>query len=394
VSPYDVVVVGAGPAGSVAAAALAGRGYRTALLDRATFPRDKPCGDYCDPGAVRLLDGLGVVPELAAVGAGFIDGMTVVAQDGTAFTASFANGRAMLVPRRRLDAILAERAARNGADLLERFQVDQVAIDGHVSVAGLGRRKDLRARLLVAADGMRSIVARRLGLRRTLPEGRYTIGAYFSGVTGGAAGELHLGAGLYGGVARFGDGTANVCLALPRERFRARQAEAVFLDAVRSLPRLREGARHWTRETPFRVTGPVGFASHPVLTARTLLAGDAALQIEPITGQGIFFALRSGLLAGDAASAALTRGEFGVDALAGYARGRTHLLGGKVRLLKAVTALSLQARVAPRLVGRLRRDGRLAQMLLGATGDVLPPGSVFSLRFLIGLLVAAHAHDA
>ena len=99
-------------------------------------------------------------------------------------------------------------------------------------------------------------------------------------------------------------------------------------------------------------------------------------------------------LAADAGSAALTRGEFGVDTLAGYARGRARLLGGKVRLLKAVTALSLQARVAPRLVGRLRRDGHLARMLLGATGDVLPPGSVFSLRYLIRLLVAAHAHDA
>ena len=391
---FDVIVVGAGPAGSVAAAGLAARGYRTALLDRAKFPRDKPCGDYCDPGSVRLLDALGVVPELRAQGAGFIDGMTVVAQDGTAFSAAFPTGRAMLMPRRRLDAVLAERAARSGADLLERYQVDQVTIDGRVSVAGLGRRTGLHARLLVAADGMRSIVARRLGLLKAFPDGRYTVGAYFSGVPGAAAGELHLGAGLYGGVARFGDGTANVCLALPRERFRGRQVASVFLDGVRSLPRLQDAVRNWTRETAFRVTGPVGFASHPVLTARTLLAGDAAQQVEPITGQGIFFALQSGLLAAEQGSAALTGGEFGAEALAGYARHRARLLGGKLRLLKAVTALSLRARVAPRLISRLRRDAGLAQMLLGATGDVLPPGSVFSIRYLIRLLVAADAHDA
>lgn len=390
----DVVVVGAGPAGSVAAAGLARRGYRTALLDRATFPRDKPCGDYCDPGSVRLLDALGVIPDLTAGGAGFIDGMTIVAQDGTAFSAPFPTGRAMLVPRRRLDAVLAERAAQSGVDLLEGYQVDRVAIDGHVSVAGVGRPRDLRARLLVAADGMRSIVARRLGLLKTLPDGRYTLGAYFSGVPGPAAGELHLSTGLYGGVARFGDGTANVCLALPRARFRGRHVETVFLDAVQSLPRLGDTLQGWTRETPFRVTGPVGFSAHPVLATRTLLAGDAALQIEPITGQGIFFALQSGLLAAEHGAVALARGEFGVDALAGYAGRRVRLLGGKLRLLKAVTALSLRASIAPRLVRHLQRDAGAAQMLLGATGDVLPPGAVFSMRFLIRLLLAAYADDA
>jgi len=390
----DVIVVGAGPAGSATAAALAGRGYRTALLERARFPRDKPCGDYCDPGAVRVLETLGIVPELRAQGAGFIDGMTVVAQDGSGFTAPFPAGRGMLVPRRRLDAALAERAARHGADLLEGYRVDRVTVDGRVTIAGLEPRTDLSARLLVAADGMRSIVARRLGLLTTLPDGRYTVGAYFSNVPGSAAGELHLGPGFYGGVARFGDGTANVCLALNRERFRGRRVEAVFAEAVAGLARLRDEVGGWTRETPYRVTGPVGFAAHPVLTARTLLAGDAAQQIEPITGQGIFFALESGLLAAEEGAAALARGEFGVGALARYARRRARLFGGKIRLLKLVTALSLRAAVAPRLVGRLGRDTGAARILLGATGDVLPPGAVISIPYVIRLLGAAYAHDA
>jgi flavin-dependent dehydrogenase len=394
VSDLDVIVVGAGPAGSVAAAALAGRGYRVALLDRAHFPRDKPCGDYCDPGAVRRLDALGALPELTAQGAGIIDGMTVVAQDGTAFSASFPAGRAMLTPRRRLDAVLVDRAVRSGAELVEGFQVNRVAIGGSVSVGGVGRRSDLRARLLIAADGMRSTVARRLGLLDALPNGRYTAGAYFSGVPGGPAGELHLGTGFYGGVARFGDGTANVCLALPRERIRGRPVEAAFDDAARALPALQDEMRSWTRETPFRVTGPVGFAWRRAVTARALLAGDAALQIEPITGQGICFALHSGLLASEEAAAALDRSAFGVESLAGYARRRARVLGGKLRLLKVVTALALHPAIAPRLVLRLRRDPAAAQTMLGATGDVFPPGSVSSPSYLLRLLTGAHAHDA
>jgi flavin-dependent dehydrogenase len=247
--------------------------------------------------------------------------------------------------------------------------------------------------LLLAADGMRSIVAGRLGLRTALPAGRYTIGAYFSGVAGPAAGELHLGPGLYGGVARFGDGTANVCLALPRTRMRRQQADAAFRDAVRTLPRLREQVGAWTRESPYRVTGPLGFASHRVVAERTLLAGDAALQIEPITGQGMFFALRTAGVAAQEAASALEHGRTDSRSLAGYARRRAQILGGRLRLLKAVTALALHPRMAPGLVRRLRGDARLAQTLLGATGDVLPPEAVYALPYLVRLLVA-HAHEA
>jgi flavin-dependent dehydrogenase len=390
---FDVIVVGAGPAGSVAAADLAARGYRTALLDRARFPRDKPCGDYCNPGAVRQLEGLGVLPDLVRQGAALISGMTIVAQDGSTFVALYPTGRAMLVPRRRLDAVLAARAAAQGAQFVEGYQVDQVGLERAVTVGGLGRAPSLRAQLLLAADGMRSIVAGRLGLRTALPAGRYTIGAYFSGVPGPAAGELHLGPGLYGGVARFGDGTANVCLALPRTRMRRKQADAAFRDAVRTLPILREQVGAWTRESPYRVTGPLGFASHPVVAERTLLAGDAALQIEPITGQGMFFALRTAGMAAQEAASALEHGRTDARSLAGYARRRAQILGGRLRLLKAVTALALHPRMAPGLVRRLRGDARLAQTLLGATGDVLPPEAVYALPYLVRLLVA-HAHEA
>lgn len=391
---FDVIVVGAGPAGSVTAAAVAAQGHRVALLDRARFPRDKPCGDYCDPGSVRLLNTLGVLPELSARGAGIIDGMTVVAQNGVAFSAPFPTGRALLIPRRRLDMALVERAVRNGVALFEGFQVDRVTIDGSISVSGVGRREDFHARLLIAADGMRSIVARRLGLLDALPNGRYTAGAYFSGVPDGPAGELHLGAGFYGGVARFGDGSANVCLALPRARIRGHPVETAFAAAVRDLPALRDEMAGWTRESPFRVTGPVGFAWRRAVAPRALLAGDAALQIEPITGQGICFALQSGLLASEQAITALQRGAYTVESLAGYSRRRARALGGRLRLLKVVTALALHAGVAPRLVRRLRRDPTAAQTLLGATGDVLPPGSVLSLPYFFGLLTGSDAHDA
>lgn len=390
----DVVVVGAGPAGTAAAAELARRGYHVVLVDRATFPRDKPCGDYCNPGASQLLDEMGMLQHVLGAGAGGIDAMTVVAQDGSSFTARFPAGGGLLIRRERLDALLLHRAAQAGAEIVEKYYVDAVAVNGVVEVRDTRRRRPLRGRLLIAADGMRSVVAQRLGLLTTLPMGRYTVGAYFSGLSGPAAGELHLGAGSYGGVARFGDGTANVCLALPRGWFPGRSAADVFAEGVRRLPALSEQLRGWTREGAFRVSGPVGVATHRVVAHRTMLAGDAAGQVEPMTGQGISFALRSGLLAAEEAGRALAAGTLSTDALAAYARRRSTALGPKLRVMNTLTRLALRPRLTPALVRRLARTPGLARRLLGSTGDVLAAEEVFSPQYALRVLLGIDAHDA
>src|SRR2546425_1721474 len=120
----DVIVVGAGPAGSTAAAVLAARGVRVLLLDRATFPRDKPCGDYCNPGAVRLLRQIGSFSTLPTADAAPISGLSVYAQDGSRFAAAFPAGPGLLVPRLRLRAALLARAGRAGAGVYEGMGVD------------------------------------------------------------------------------------------------------------------------------------------------------------------------------------------------------------------------------------------------------------------------------
>lgn len=391
----DVIVVGAGPAGTAAAADLAARGHRVVLVDRAVFPRDKPCGDYCNPGAVGLLAAMGLLPRLAEDGAGVIDAMTVAAQDGTTFTAPFPSGCGMLLRRARLDALLLRRAERTGVAIVEDYRVDAVALDGAVEIRDeRAGRRPLRGTLLIAADGMRSTIARRLGLLRHLPDGRFTVGAYFSGAGGPPAGELHLGQGFYGGVARFGDGTANVCLALPRALLRGRSAQGAFEAAVRALPALIERMAGWRRERPFRVTGPVGFAARTVAAERTLLAGDAAGQVEPLTGQGIAFALRSGFLVAEDAHAALLAGDLSASALRRHALRRAQAFARKIRLSRAVVALALRPRLAPALVRRLAARPDLARRLLGATGDVLDPDAVLSPVYVLRLLLGVHAHPA
>jgi len=385
----DVIVVGAGPAGSTAAALLAARGCRVLLIDKAGFPRPKPCGDYCNPGAVAMLGALGFLPGVLTAGAAAIPGMSVIAQDGSRFEARFPHGYGLLIPRLRLDAELLACAARAGAVIHERTPLETVRIHDDGVEASIVSGRTLRSRLAIAADGMRSTVARRLG-RLTLPrEGRYTVGAYFTGLPHtDPGGELHLGTGSYGGVAHFGGGVANVCLALPRRLWPGRDAQEIFAEGVRSLPVLADTMASARRESPFRCTGPVGIAARDPVADRILLIGDAAGQIEPMTGQGIFLALQSARLAAETVLAALESNDLSRRRLRRYAERRRAIISHRLTVSRRLQQLAFHPHLTPRLVRRLRARPELAAVLLGATGDVLPPGRILSPAYLARVLLA------
>src|SRR5215467_12342990 len=166
----DAVVVGGGPAGAAAAARLTARGFTTILVDRATFPRDKVCGDFVGPAALAELADLGVTGT-EAFGASNKVGSGAVHVDGDKLTARplpHVDGLpryGRVIPRLQLDAWVLDAARRAGATVLEGRKVtmverapDAVTVQGH-SAAG---RWQLRARLLLGADGSNSIIARAL----------------------------------------------------------------------------------------------------------------------------------------------------------------------------------------------------------------------------------------
>jgi len=384
----DVIIVGAGPAGSAAAILLAARGHRVILADRARFPRDKPCGDYCNPGAVQALGRLGCLDDARAAGAADIAGIALYAQDGTGVDAAFPAGGGLLLPRRRLDAVLLACASRAGAEVVEGVAAETVQIhpDG-VEVRCTSARR-LRARVVLAADGMHSTIARALG-RLTVPvPGRYTVGAYFSGLPQAAPrGELHLGPGYYCGVAHFGGGVANVCMALPRRLWRHAGPGETFAAALASLPVLADRMAGARRESAFRCAGPVGFASRRPAADRVLLIGDAAGQIEPMTGQGIFLALRSAELAAAVVADALATRDGAPHRLTRYAVCHRKEIAGRQTLSRYLQHLAFHPRLTPALIRRLAMRQTQAGELLGATGDVLPPGRVLSTRYLARLLL-------
>lgn len=394
---YDVVIAGAGPAGSASACRLARAGLRVALVDRASFPRDKVCSEYMSPEGVRHLAALGALERVEAGGGQAIRGTTVHAPHGSRLTGLFARaGHApfrdtgLSVPRRILDQALVDGARAAGADLFERNVVQDVLRDGS-KVRGLlvrnddGRLRELTAPLTIGADGLRSVVARVLGRRRIGPLRRYALVAHLTDVSGLAdTAELHVSARGYVGLNPLGNGIANVALVLPQEAMQQARGRVrrFFFEALAQFPEVAARTRgsHVVRDV--LVSGPFGARSSRITAPGAVLVGDAADFFDPFTGEGICAAFRGAELVEAALLPDLTRGIAPrAAALRAYRRSRRRAFLGKWTVERAIGYAMLAPALFDRAVARLERHG-LAHTLIGVTGDFVPPRAVLNPLFL------------
>jgi len=320
---YDVIVCGAGPAGSVAATVLARGGARVLLLDRARFPRDKLCGDTINPGALAILRRLGMAASFESLGLP-VDGMIVTGEHAVSVRCAYGDGvRGLAILRRDLDAALAREAVAAGARLEEEVLVRGPIVDDRgreprvrgVIIAGRdGRDIRVPAPLVVAADGRRSRLALPLGISRhpSRPR-RWAMGAYFDDVSGVSSfGEMHVRRGRYIGIAPVPSGLTNVCVVVDGKRDTAerepdagsRSPATLINDAIARDRQLRDRFAAARMATEPSVLGPLAVDARACGAPGLLLAGDAAGFIDPMTGDGLRFAIRGGELAAIAALAA------------------------------------------------------------------------------------------
>jgi len=312
---FDVIVAGAGPAGAVAAMVLARGGTRVLLLDRARFPRDKLCGDTLNPGTVAVLTRLGVFGAIERQAAA-VEGMIVTGEHGVTVRCAYGVGvRGYALLRRDLDVALIAAAVEAGVRMEEGVVVrgplvdqgaDGPVVRGVILAGADGKDVRVPAPLVIAADGRRSSLELPLGLTRH-PERprRWAVGAYFDGVTGVTSfGEMHVRRGRYVGVARVPSGAANVCAVVPRGTDLADPA-AVLRRQIDRDAHLRERFTAATMIAPPVVLGPLAIDAVAAGAPGLLLAGDAAGFIDPMTGDGLRFAVRGGELAAEIALAAL-----------------------------------------------------------------------------------------
>jgi flavin-dependent dehydrogenase len=379
----DVLIAGAGPAGCATAIGCARRGLEVLLLDRARFPRDKPCGEGLLPAGVGALARLGLL-AMVRRGAVALDGIGFSLDDGddsivaeAPFPADVEPAYGLGVRRRELDRLLVEAArAQPTVTILEGTAARRPLLaDGRV----VGLDTDvgpIRARAVVVADGLRSRLRGELGLgRRTLLGDGERMGIRVHlrvpGLPFGPRVRVLVGSGLEHYVTPVGRNELQVAVLGRRAAFSAADLSATTLvERLRAHRRLGPiVAAGEPIDRPLGA-GPLRQRVRRVVTDGALLVGDAAGYVDAITGEGIGAALRQGLAAADTLATALAAGgerqpgSVSAAALGSYARAHAAIVRDGDRLTELVLFLVRRPWLLRRALTALARRPRLLQELL------------------------------
>lgn len=275
----------------MAAIAAARHGLDVVLVDRADFPRHKVCGDCINPSAWPLLDQFSLVEKLRQLPHSIARRVEFHATGSTRKSIALPHSAQpeIVVQRRDLDAMLLNEARRCGTKILTGCPVETVAKSGDIWRAHTPRGK-MEARCLIAADGRNSPVARILKLLPPVKRGRigWQTHTMLPGEFQDTIAMFFLRHG-YGGLADCGADTANLCV----------------VSTVESASSLRQEACTFLGVEPgdWQSMSPIHRPPARKIAAEGLfLAGDAARVVEPFTGEGIYYAMSTGSLAGDAAA--------------------------------------------------------------------------------------------
>jgi geranylgeranyl reductase family protein len=291
VQAFDVLVVGAGPAGSSTAIHLARGGARVLLADKARFPRDKPCGGGLTGRALRRIP-----VDPSPVVERDVDRFELRLRYGSSFIRGHDEPLIRMTQRRRLDAFLAEQAAQAGAELRDGRRVDVVELDETGVTARVGS-DTLRADVLVGADGANGVVARSTGLgdgivRGVALEANVPLDALRSDLDRTAVIELAVLPGGYGWVFPKGDHANLGVGGWGSEGPRLRDHLARLARAHGLVPETLTDLRG--HRLPMRRLGT------PAGAGRVVLVGDAAGLVDPLSGDGMYEAFVSARLAAEA----------------------------------------------------------------------------------------------
>lgn len=394
---YDVVVIGAGPAGSAAACFLARAGVRVALLDKATFPRDKTCGDAISYRAMQVIEDMGALAAVRAV-AQPVQRVRFIAPDGHPVVGTLPPhshyDSILVVPRLQLDALLKDCAVQAGAILLEGQPVDGYTAEAEGVAVHTAGGEQTHARLVLVATGASSALLRRQGILPRQPQTMLAARGYahrlqadpheilfnydrmalpaYGWIFPLPQGRANVGAGFYrvGPFRRRMPATARQSLAeyLENPQVQAALGGQVALDEIKSYP-LR-----------------VDFLHAPKTAPRTLILGEAAGLVNPLTGEGIDYALESGALAAEHAAAMLAADDFGGARLSKYARALQARFSRDFRYHTFFRdTLFTYPALLNRVLALAGRDPAFMHHLLNAALGILDPAKILAPRFLLRL---------
>ncbi|MDX1615690.1 MAG: NAD(P)/FAD-dependent oxidoreductase [Candidatus Promineifilaceae bacterium] len=312
----EVIVVGAGPAGSATAMALARQGHDVLLLDRQSFPRDKVCGDAVPSGAVEILYSLGMKERIAEADFYPVHHLLLSSPREYVLETPLEEGaggaNAYVVPRLKFDALLQEHAVDSGAEFLQGHVKEPIVEDGRVTGVRArlnGQMQELRGQLVIGADGVTSSIARALRPEKHEDQHRaVALRAYVENMDLlPHEVEFYLYKEILPGYAWIfptAENEANIGLGMRLDKYRDMDESLEdILEVFMDMPAIRKRVRSDTKLRDV-ATWQLNFGSQNDIRRAfdgALLVGDAAGMINPLTGGGIHNSLQAAILAAQVA---------------------------------------------------------------------------------------------
>src|SRR5947199_3433258 len=339
---FDVAIVGGGPAGSSCAAFCALAGLDTLVLERENFPREKVCGDCLNPSCWSVLERLGLQQQIRNLPHSKLDSVAFIAIEGHEVVVDLPTGDAcgLSVKRSLFDDLLLKRACEVVPHVLEGKTVTALANGGRWKIQ-TATAETFSAQTLIGADGRNSTVARLSSLLPQPTRERVALQAHIPLPQNfGRRVVLQFLREGYSGQAPVNETELNLCLVgTPPTISKSRQWADRHFEIAAHQP--------WRTITPL-TRSPVSCAHENLL-----FIGDAARVVEPFTGEGIYYALRSGELAADAIKK-IIRGKDRQLALRDFAGASAEMYHGRLWINRLARAAVLSPRIASFLIQAAR----------------------------------------
>ena len=332
---FDVAIIGGGPAGSSCATFCAAAGLRVILIEREKFPREKVCGDCINPACWPVLERLGLAEQIRTWPHGILDAVEFIAIGGQRLRVRLPDdvGGEIAIKRSFFDDVLLNRARERGVEVREKTIVTALdrSAPGDWKIDIVAER--LIARIVVGADGRNSTVARLCNLLPKLARERVALQAHIPLPTGfGNRVVLQFLPEGYSGQAPVNDSELNLCLVGKPPTIACLRAWA---EQEFEIP---------TDQT-WRTITPLTRAPISVHHQNLFFIGDAARVVEPFTGEGIYYALRSGELAAQAI-AKVIRGQDRKAAVREFGRAHAAMYRGRLWINRVARASVLSPKTA------------------------------------------------
>ena len=408
---FDLIIVGAGPAGSTAALYAHRKGLKTCLLDKATFPRDKVCGDALSGKSIAILHDLGLLEQVAQLPGATIREVVFGSPDHVQARVDLRRydhrdlltGKSMpmegfVIRREVFDAFLFEEARQTVHTCLEGFTVKDLIREGDqvVGVQGIsasGDERKIRGRIVLGCDGFNSIVARKAGLYKHDPaHWVVALRCYYEGVAELTDQiELHFVDEVLPGyfwVFPMENGRANVGIGMRHDHLKRRRVDLKeALHQVISRPPFADRFAHARPlEAPVGWNLPVGSTRRKSYGNGFLLLGDAAGLIDPFTGEGIGNALYAARVAVEIASEALVANDCSENVLRAHEDRLWDAIGDELKISTRMQRLGRWRPLLNFTIHKAAHDDRVSDLICGMMANAVPKKALTNPLFYLKLL--------